>query len=354
MVSKKSKSRKFSKKSKKISDIQKEASESEGFKKKVEFCSENLKKIREEVGRFVFGQERVVDSFIRGFLANGHVLIEGVPGVAKTVLIKTLAKLSGCDSSRVQFTVDLLPTDITGFTTYDEHKQEYSVVKGPVFSNFLIADEINRAPPKTQSALLEAMEERHVTIGRKTFSLPSPFFVMANNNPLESSGTYPLPEAQVDRFLFKVKMGYVSKDHEVTILDKNASVHKFENFDINALISPKKILEMQDLTKKIYASKRLKEYIVRLVDATRNPKDYGLSLGKYIEWGCSPRAGIGLLIASKADALYNGSHFVTPKNVQNIIHDVLRHRIILNYQGQAENIGTDEIIDEVVNKVALP
>ncbi len=320
----------------------------------IEEYSKDISNLREEISKTVVGQEVVVTALIRGFLANGHVLIEGVPGIAKTLLIRTIASASGCDFSRIQFTVDLLPTDITGVTTYNEKTNEFSTIKGPIFSNFIIGDEINRAPPKTQSALLEAMQEKQVTIGKETYKLPSPFFVMANNNPFESSGTYQLPEAQIDRFLFKVLMNYVSEDEEVEIIDKNMTIHTFSEFNVKPIISPKKIIEMQNTTKEILATTKIKKYVVNLVIATRNPKKYGINLGKYIEWGCSPRASIGIIIAAKADALMNGSTYITPQNVKNVAHDVLRHRISLNYRGQAENIKTDDIITEILNKIPLP
>jgi len=311
-----------------------------------------LQSIKDEVARVVVGHDEVVHGILRGILANGHVVIEGVPGVAKTLLIRSLSEASGCAFSRIQFTVDLLPTDITGVTTYDEHKREFITVKGPIFANFIIGDEINRAPPKTQSAMLEAMQEKQVTIGKETHALPSPFFIMANNNPLESSGTYPLPEAQVDRFLFKLKMGYTSTEHEEKIIDQNISLRKFEEYQIKPIVSPEKIEKMQAATRDIMSSPKIKRYVVQIVNATRKPKDYDIKLGKYIEWGCSPRASIGLTIAAKADALLNGKGYITPKNIKNIAHDVLRHRIILNYQGQAENISTDDIIDEILTKVS--
>lgn len=317
-------------------------------------CKSDLDKIRKEISKVVIGNEEVIDGIIRAFLADGHVLIEGVPGIAKTILIRTLAAASGCQFSRIQFTVDLLPTDITGVTTYDEKTRSFTTVKGPIFSNFIIADEINRAPPKSQSALLEAMQEKQVTIGKGTHQLPKPFFVMANNNPLESSGTYPLPEAQIDRFLFKIKMGYTTPENEQKIIDQNVTINKFSDFNLKPVITPVKILKMQSETKKVLASPKIKKYIVDLVHATREPKKYDIKLGKFIEWGCSPRASIGLAIAAKADALMNGKSYITPQNVKNVAHDVLRHRIILNYMGQAENVKTDDIISEILNKVPLP
>lgn len=314
---------------------------------------EEFSKIKEEVGRIVVGQQEVLDGILRGILSDGHILIEGVPGIAKTLLIRALAESLGCDFSRIQFTVDLLPTDITGITTYHPGKG-LSTIKGPIFTNFIIGDEINRAPPKSQSALLEAMQERQVTIGKNTYQLPSPFFVMANNNPLESSGTYPLPEAQVDRFLFKLKMGYTSLEDEKKILDTNITTHKFEDYKIRKILNPAVIKKMQKETKEMKASESLKSYIVNIVDATRNPKKYGVKLGRYIEWGGSPRAAIALYIGAKADAYLNGQKFPTPQNVKNIAKDALRHRLILNYTGQAEKIQTDSIIDEILSKVRVP
>lgn len=268
----------------------------------IETYKEKLDVIKREISKAVVGQDRVVDELLTGLLCNGHVLVEGVPGIAKTLLIRSLARTTGCDFKRIQFTVDLLPSDITGITAYHEQKGFY-VVKGPVFTNFILGDEINRAPPKTQSALLEAMGERQVTIGKETFKLDDPFFVMATQNPIESAGTYPLPEAQVDRFLLKVYMFYPDKDEEIKILKKNISLYKFNDFNIKPVVSPQEIIQMQEDVKKIYMSKKVEQYCVNLVDATRNAKNYKIKHAKYIEWGSSPRASIGLFIASKARAL---------------------------------------------------
>ena len=312
-----------------------------------------LEKIRREISKVVIGQNEVINALLRAIISNGHVLVEGVPGIAKTLLIKTLAKISGCEYSRIQFTVDLLPTDILGLTAYDPTKGFY-VIKGPIFANLIIADEINRATPKTQSALLEAMQEKQVTIGNETFTLEEPFFVMANNNPIESAGVYPLPEAQTDRFLFKIMMEYPKKDEEIMMLKNNVTLKKFEDFDLRKVSSPQSIIEIQKFVHRIYLSREIEEYIVDIVGATRNSDKYGIKMGKYIEYGASPRASIGLFIASKADALLNGSSFVTPQNVKNVVHDVLRHRIILNYEGQAEGVKTDQIITEIISKVPVP
>jgi len=311
---------------------------------------EVFSKVKKEVGKIIVGHQEIIDGVVRGILANGHVLIEGVPGIAKTLLIRALAVAVGCEFSRIQFTVDLLPSDILGLTTYTPGKG-FSTVKGPIFANFIIADEINRAPSKTQSALLEAMQERQVTIGKRTFPLPKPFFVMANNNPLESSGTYPLPEAQIDRFLFKLKMMYTSLDDEKIILDQNITIYEFEDFKINKVVNASIINKMQEKTRNVKASDKLKDYIIKLVAATRNPDKYGIKLGKYIEWGGSPRAGISLFIGAKADAFMHGKEFATPQNVKNVAKDALRHRIILNYLGQAEKIRTDDIVQEILDKV---
>jgi MoxR-like ATPase len=312
-----------------------------------------LEQINREISKLIVGQKDVINGMFLGLLCNGHVLVEGVPGIAKTLLIRALAKATGCDFKRIQFTVDLLPTDITGITAYHKDKGFY-VVKGPVFTNFILADEINRAPPKTQSALLEAMGERQVTIGKETFSLPNPFFVMATQNPIESAGTYSLPEAQIDRFLLKLYMGYPTSDEEIKILRKNINLYKFDDFDIKPAITPQEIVKMQDDVKKIYMSQKVEQYCVNIVDATRRPKKYGIKLGKYIELGSSPRASIGLFIVSKANALVHGKNFVIPDYIKEIAGPVLRHRMILNYEGMAEGIKTDNIVKEILEKVPIP
>jgi len=319
----------------------------------VEKYSKELDTIKREIAKVVVNQQEVVNGLLLGLLCNGHVLIEGVPGIAKTLLIRTLARVTGCEFKRIQFTVDLLPTDITGITAYHKDKGFY-VVKGPIFANFILADEINRAPPKVQSALLEAMGERQVTIGKETFKLPYPFFVMATQNPIETAGTYPLPEAQIDRFLLKLYMGYPNIDDEQKILRKNINLYKFEDFGLKPVIQPDEIVRMQEDVKKIYMSKKIEQYCVNLTDATRHPKKYKIKLGKYIEWGASPRNSISLFIVSKANALLHGKNFVIPDFVKEIAHPVMRHRIILNYEGLAEGIKTDDIIDEILAKVPVP
>jgi MoxR-like ATPase len=311
--------------------------------------AEIISKIKKEVAKVIVGQEEVINGFICALLCDGHVLLEGVPGIAKTLIVKTLAEVSGCSSKRIQFTVDLLPSDIIGITTYSP-KKGFETIRGPIFANFIIADEINRSPPKTQSALIEAMQEKQVTIGKETFKLPSPFFVMANNNPLETEGVYVLPEAQVDRFLFKLFIGYPKNKEEKEIMESNTTLKKFQDFNINPVLSPGKILEMQRITKGIYIDERVKDYIIKIVEKTRK-RDF--EKGKYIERGGSPRANIGIFIASKAWALMNGRDYVIPKDVKDVIHYVLRHRIILNYKAKAEKITSDDIIDEILGMVDI-
>lgn len=309
-------------------------------------------RIRDEIGKIFIGQDEMVSSLIEALLCNGHVLLEGIPGVGKTLLIRTLSRVTGCSFSRIQFTPDLLPTDILGITTYEEGKGFYTV-KGPVFSNFVLGDEINRSPPKVQSALLESMQERQVTIGKETFRLPSPFFVMATQNPLEQLGTYKLPEAQLDRFHYKLVMEYPTNEEELKILDFNMTLRNFDEFGIQPILNAEEILEAQMITKKIKIDRKMAEYIIRLVDATRNPKKYNIEKGKYLSFGASPRASIALYIASKAKALLNNRIQVTPSDVRSVAKNVLRHRIIINFEGQAEGVTADLLIEEILAKVKI-
>jgi len=309
--------------------------------------------IKAELSKVIVGQEDIIDSMILAIICNGHVLVEGVPGIAKTLTVKALASVTNSQFSRIQFTPDLLPTDIIGITTYEEGRGFYSV-KGPVFANFVLADEINRAPPKVQSALLEAMQERQVTIGKESFSLPNPFFVMATQNPIESLGTYKLPEAQIDRFLFKLEMKYPTPEQELKIMHQNSTLKKFEEFNLQTVFTTEQIIQAQQDVKKIYMDEKVKKYIVGIVEATRNPEKYNLTTGKYIEYGTSPRSTIALFITSKAYALLKGKSFVTPMHVKAVAHNILRHRILLNYEGQADEISTDKIIDEILKRVPVP
>lgn len=321
--------------------------------KVVEHYGKDLQAIRDEMSKIVVGQTSVIDNMLVGLLANGHILMEAIPGLAKTLMIRAMAKVTGCEFKRVQFTVDLLPTDITGITAYNAQKGFYTV-KGPIFANFILADEINRSPPKTQSALLEAMGEHQVTIGTNTFKLPEPFFVMATQNPIETAGTYTLPEAQLDRFLFKLFVDYPDLKEEQLILNRNINLKSFDSFGLKPIITPKKLMEMQANVKKVYLGEKIERYVVELTNATRHPEKYGLTLGKYIEWGASPRNSINLFIAAKARAVLEGKSFVTPNHVKKIAADVMRHRIILNYEGMAESIKTDSIIKEILSKVPVP
>ena len=306
--------------------------------------------IEKEMAKVVVGQQGVIHGIMRAIICNGHVLVEGVPGVAKTLIVKSMAKVLGCDMKRIQFTVDLLPTDITGIMSYTPDKG-FEMIQGPIFTNFVLADEINRSPPKTQSALLEAMGERSVTIARKTYQLASPFFVMATENPLEVSGVYSLPEAQVDRFLFKLLIGYPNSDEEKKILNQNITIHDFEDYPLKSILSPNKILELQGLVKEVYTSEVIEEYIVKIVEETR---DKEFEMANYISYGASPRASIAIHIASKAEAMINGRDYVTPADVKVVAYPVLRHRIILNYEAEAEKVSTDSVIKHILSKVNAP
>lgn len=335
-----------------IANFAKEVKVNPETEKEVKYIKHNLARIRQEIGKAVIGQEKIVSEFLEALLANGHVLVEGVPGLAKTLLVRTLSVVTGCIFSRIQFTPDLLPTDIIGITMYEEGKGFYSV-KGPIFANFVLADEINRAPPKVQSALLESMQEKQVTIGKETFNLPKPFFVMATQNPLESLGTYPLPEAQIDRFLYKLKMVYPSSDEELKILHNNITTQEFNEFEVMPILNEMEILKMQKSVKSIYLDKRIEKYIVSIVEATREPEKYNIETGRYINFGASPRSSIALFITSKAHAAIQGRAYVTPEDVKSVAYNVLRHRLLLNYEGQAEEIKTETIIDEILKKVPV-
>lgn len=318
----------------------------------IRILCEKVSKTKLEIRKVLIGQEKTLTSLFEAMFANGHVLVEGIPGIGKTLLVRALSRVSGTIFSRVQFTPDLLPTDILGITTYEEGKGFYTV-KGPIFANFLLADEINRSPPKVQSALLEGMQERQVTIGKETFKLPHPFLVMATQNPLEQLGTYKLPEAQVDRFLYKVIVKYPSVDEELQILNSNITIKRFEDFNLSPILTPTDITEAQEIVKKVYCDEKIGKYIIRIVDATRYPDRYSIENGKYIEYGASPRSSISMFIAAKAHALLKGKAFITQQDVKDIAHNVLRHRILINFEGEAENIKSDDIIDELLKKVPI-
>ena len=304
------------------------------------------------INKVIVGQKHLIESLLIGLLSDGHILLEGVPGLAKTLAINTLAKIVDANFSRIQFTPDLLPADVVGTMIYSQKKEEFIVKHGPIFSNFILADEINRAPAKVQSALLEAMQERQVTIGEKTYKLPVPFLVMATQNPIEQEGTYPLPEAQVDRFMLKVVIDYPKKEEEKLILRQNIA----KTFpQVTAVIKPEDIIKARDVVKDVYMDEKIERYIVDIVFATRFPNDYNLpKLKDMIAFGGSPRASISLAMASKAYAFIKRRGYVIPEDVRAVCHDVLRHRIGLTYEAEANNLTQDEIISEILNAVEVP
>ncbi|MBL7729092.1 MAG: MoxR family ATPase [Dinghuibacter sp.] len=320
---------------------------------KIEYSSAFAGRIRTEMAKVVVGQHQMIDKLLVGLLCNGHILLEGVPGLAKTLAIRSLAHTIQAKFSRIQFTPDLLPADVTGTMIYNQQKNEFMVRRGPVFANFLLADEINRAPAKVQSALLEAMQERQVTIGEQTHKLEEPFLVLATQNPLEQEGTYPLPEAQTDRFLLKVVVGYPTKEEELLIIRSNVQNVQLPVPD--KVASLQEIFTGRDLVRQVYADEKVERYIVELVSATRNPAAYGLQkLQPLIACGCSPRAGIGLALAARAMAFLNQRGFVIPDDIKAIAHDVLRHRLALTYEAEAENVKVTDLINEIFRAVPVP
>ena len=302
--------------------------------------------------KVIVGQKHLVDSLLIGLLSNGHILLEGVPGLAKTLAIKTLASLIDAKYNRIQFTPDLLPADVVGTLIYSPAKEQFLVKKGPVFANFVLADEINRAPAKVQSALLEAMQERQVTIGESTYKLDDPFLVMATQNPIEQEGTYPLPEAQVDRFMLKVIIGYPKKEEEKQIIRQNIYG---ETTEIKPVVKPFEIVEARKVVQRVYIDEKIERYIVDIVFATRFPQDCGLEdLKEMISFGASPRASINLALAARAYAFLKQRGYVIPEDIRAVCHDVLRHRIGLSYEAEANNLTSEEIISEILNKVEVP
>jgi MoxR-like ATPase len=305
-----------------------------------------------EMSKVIVGQKHLVESLMIGLLSNGHILLEGVPGLAKTLAIKTLANAVDGKFSRIQFTPDLLPADLVGTMIYSQKREEFMVKKGPVFSNFILADEINRSPAKVQSALLEAMQERQVTIGEETYGLDEPFLVLATQNPIEQEGTYPLPEAQVDRFMLKVIIGYPDKSEERLIMRENMA-HNFPS--PNKIISLDAILKAREVVKDVYMDEKIENYILDIVFATRNPGQAGLEkYNNLISFGGSPRASINMALASKAYAFIRQRGYVVPEDIRAVCHDVLRHRIGLTYEAEAENITQEEIITEILNRIEVP
>ncbi|MFL2876610.1 MAG: AAA family ATPase [Pontiellaceae bacterium] len=308
--------------------------------------------LKQEVGKVIVGQSELIDRLIIGLLTNGHVLLEGVPGLAKTLTIQTLSQALATDFQRIQFTPDLLPADLIGTLIYNQKEGDFIIKKGPVFSNIILADEINRAPAKVQSALLEAMQERQVTIGEETFSLPKPFLVMATENPVEQEGTYPLPEAQVDRFMLKICVGYPSREEERLILDRMA--HAEPPAPIQPIITPEQILRARQTVDEIYIDDKIKAYIIDLVFATREPKQAGLNLEEYIKYGASPRATLSLTMAARAHAFMEGRGYVTPQDIKSVAPDVLRHRLLLTYEAEAEELTSDELIRQILAEIPVP
>lgn len=310
-------------------------------------------KLREEVGHVIVGQSHMLDRLLIGLLSNGHVLLEGVPGLAKTLTIKSLAQAIHANFSRIQFTPDLLPADVIGTLIYNQQRNEFVVRKGPIFANFILADEINRAPAKVQSALLEAMQERQVTIGDTTYKLEEPFLVLATQNPLEQEGTYPLPEAQVDRFIMKVVVSYPKMHEEQMIIRQN--VQGAVTKPVNQVVSVQEVKNAKDLTRQVYMDEKIEQYILDIVFATRTPEKYELGkLKPLISYGGSPRASINLALAGKAQAFLNKRGFVIPEDIRSVCNDVLRHRIGLTYEAEAENVKVEDIIEDILKKVNVP
>ncbi len=320
---------------------------------KIQQESKIIQILREEVSKVIVGQKYMMDRLLIALLADGHVLLEGVPGLAKTLAIKTLSDAIDVDFSRIQFTPDLLPADVTGTLIYNQKSEEFTVKKGPIFSNFILADEINRAPAKVQSALLEAMQERQITIGDETYILPKPFLVLATQNPIEQEGTYPLPEAQVDRFMLKVFLGYPNKEEERQIIRANVSKEGLPT--AKHVVTSEDILRSRDLVRQVYLDEKIEQYIVDLVYATRRPDTYGLGfLSPMISVGCSPRASINMALAGKAHAFLQGRAFVIPEDIREVASDVMRHRLGLTYEAEAENISASDIVEKILNKVEVP
>ena len=319
---------------------------------KVEQEKAILDRVRGEIQKVIVGQEELIERLLVGLLCNNHILIEGVPGLAKTLSVTTLARTIQASFQRIQFTPDLLPADLIGTLIYNPRSGDFTTRKGPIFTNIILADEINRAPAKVQSALLEAMQERQVTIGDTTHPLDEPFMVLATQNPIEQEGTYPLPEAQVDRFMLKLKVTYPSKEEEKKILERMA--RSSTKIDVQPVISPKDILRLRQLADEIYMDEKVEDYILNIVQATRTPEKYGLDVGKLIQYGASPRATIYLAMASRAHALMQGRGYVTPQDVKSIGMDVLRHRVIITYEAEAEEKTPENVVAAIFDSIAVP
>lgn len=325
----------------------------EALNQQIYIDSAFMEVLNTETSKVIVGQKHMIDRLILGLLAEGHVLLEGLPGLAKTLSIKTLASAIDANFNRIQFTPDLLPSDIIGTMIYNPGKNEFTVRKGPIFANFILADEINRAPAKVQSALLEAMQEKQVTIGKETFKLEEPFLVLATQNPIEQEGTYPLPEAQVDRFMLKVIIGYPTREEERLIIQKNILGETIQK--INAVVKPETIIKARSSVKKVYMDEKIENYILDIVFATRDPEKYRLKdIQPLISYGASPRASINLAIAAKAHAFMQRRGYVIPDDIRNVSKDVLRHRIGLSYEAEAENVTQEDIITKIINTIPVP
>jgi MoxR-like ATPase len=325
----------------------------EALNQQIQIDSAFIDDIRKETSKIIVGQDYMMDRLLLGLLSNGHILLEGLPGLAKTLAIKTLSSMIDVSYKRIQFTPDLLPADILGTMIFNQKNNEFSIRKGPIFANFILADEINRAPAKVQSALLEAMQERQVTIGKETFILSEPFLVLATQNPIEQEGTYPLPEAQTDRFMLKVNVGYPTKEEELEIIRRNVSGSISQ--EVKAVVSPAQILKAREVIKKIYMDEKVERYIIDIVFATRNPEEYGISkLKGLIGYGASPRASINLALASRAYAFMQRRGYVIPDDVRSVCYDILRHRIGITYEAEAENITQEDMIADIINTVEVP
>lgn len=318
----------------------------------VKQANQKFKAAKDEVGKVIVGQSDMIDNLLIALLADGHILLEGLPGLAKTLAVTTLSKVINCDHKRIQFTPDLLPADLIGNTFYNQQENAFTVKKGPIFTNILLADEINRAPAKVQSALLEVMQEKQVTIGGETFKTGNPFLVLATQNPIEQEGTYPLPEAQTDRFMLKVKIGYPTFEEEKEILKRMGTLGKKP--EANSVLTTEDILQARKVVNDIYIDEKVEDYILKLIFATREPKKYGVPIEGWLLFGASPRATLALKMAAKANAFLNGRAFVSPNDVKKVGHEVLRHRLRRTYEAEAEDISTDQIIDRIFETIPVP
>ena len=328
------------------------AIEAKSIPNQIEKGREILNRIKQEIHKVVVGQENLVQCLLIGVLSDGHLLLEGVPGVAKTLAANTLARTIHCDFKRIQFTPDLLPADLIGTPIYNPKEGSFEVKKGPIFTNILLADEINRAPSKVQSALLEVMQEKQVTIAGETFPAPRPFLVLATQNPIEQEGTYPLAEAQTDRFMMKVKISYPSRDEEKIILERIGTFAPLPK--IQPVLEPNTLMDLRDLVDTIYLDERVVDYLLNIVQATRNPKAFHIPIEGLLDFGASPRAALALKQASKACALLAGRYFVTPQDLKEIAHPILRHRLRLSYEAEAENLTTDDVISRILDNLPVP